>query len=532
MADVFYGCVTGVHEEQRLLDLCMACVASRVLRARARQLRTSARLALQRADGTADARDADDDDSECRDQGFTAARILVLAPTRHVAYCAVHSLIAVGGFAHVFHRRRFEEEYGPAPGDGTADEAPALLIHRHTAATPSPDARARNWFSKPPDFQTAFKGNIDDDFRIGLRLSRRTLRLYTDFFRSDIVLASPLGLQRLASDPERGGVSGGALDSLSSIEMALVLRTDTMLMQNWEHLTSVLGNGVNRMPAKIPPGTDFGRVQQRFLDGQAARYRQTVWLAAWDTPEMHAMVSAAYRGHTHASGGNVSGALKLLRRQWPGVVSRVTPRRAPSLLPAGWIRHVLEAVPPAFVESSAPRARAACEARFDYFTQVVLPRMHQRQSDRTLLFIPSYFDFVRVRHLLHRRHEERHGAQAERDFATCSEYTSTDDVTRHRLRFFEGRIRLLVITERFHFYRRYRIRGARQVLLYGPPVHPQFYRELSDMVASTGAGSPQVRCLYMLPEDTLAVHRLLGSAAWGELCHSQHSGIWEWFSRE
>eukprot|EP00166_Cyanidium_caldarium_P000044 ctg_1004.g372 len=288
----------------------MACVASRVLRARAHQLRTSARLALQRTDGTANACDtaADDDDSECRDQGFTAARILVLAPTRHVAYCAVHSLIAVGGFAHVFHCRRFEEEYGPAPGDGTADEAPTLLIHQHTAAIPPPetvsDARARNWFSKPPDFQTAFKGNIDDDFRIGLRLSRRTLRLYTDFFRSDIVLASPLGLQRLASDPERGGVSGGAVDSLSSIEMALVLRTDTMLMQNWEHLTSVLGNVVNRMPAKIPPGTDFGRVQQRFLDGQAARYRQTVWLAAWDTPEMHAMVSAAYRGHTHAPGGN------------------------------------------------------------------------------------------------------------------------------------------------------------------------------------------------------------------------------------
>jgi U3 small nucleolar RNA-associated protein 25 len=34
------------------------------------------------------------------------------------------------------------------------------------------------------------------------------------------------------------------------------------------------------------------------------------------------------------------------------------------------------------------------------------------------------------------------------------------------------------VTERFHFYRRYRLRGARTILFYGLPEHALFYPEL------------------------------------------------------
>lgn len=33
------------------------------------------------------------------------------------------------------------------------------------------------------------------------------------------------------------------------------------------------------------------------------------------------------------------------------------------------------------------------------------------------------------------------------------------------------------MTERFHFYRRYRIRGAKTIVWYQPPEHAQFYSE-------------------------------------------------------
>lgn len=37
---------------------------------------------------------------------------------------------------------------------------------------------------------------------------------------------------------------------------------------------------------------------------------------------------------------------------------------------------------------------------------------------------------------------------------------------------------MLVLTERFYFYRRYKIRGARTIVFYAPPEHAVFYAEI------------------------------------------------------
>ncbi len=46
-------------------------------------------------------------------------------------------------------------------------------------------------------------------------------------------------------------------------------------------------------------------------------------------------------------------------------------------------------------------------------------------------------------------------------FEAISEYTSGPDVTGARNRFFQRRARVLLYTERSHFYHRHRIRGIR-----------------------------------------------------------------------
>lgn len=80
------------------------------------------------------------------------------------------------------------------------------------------------------------------------------MKLFSALYDSDVILASPLALAtRLAE--------GGAdkADVLSSIDVAIVYRSDIMLMQNWAHLETVF-QALNRMPSQ-QHDTDIMRVR-------------------------------------------------------------------------------------------------------------------------------------------------------------------------------------------------------------------------------------------------------------------------------
>ena len=67
------------------------------------------------------------------------------------------------------------------------------------------------------------------------------------------------------------------------------------------------------------------------------------------------------------------------------------------------------------------------------------------QSANTVIFIPSSFDFIRV---------QNHFRKVNASFTVLSEYSSNQDISRARQAFFSGKKAFLLISERFHFFRR------------------------------------------------------------------------------
>jgi U3 small nucleolar RNA-associated protein 25 len=69
-------------------------------------------------------------------------------------------------------------------------------------------------------------------------------------------------------------------------------------------------------------------------------------------------------------------------------------------------------------------------------------------------------------------------------------YSSNQEISRARTSFFKGSKSLLLITERFHFYRRYRLRGAKTYVFYQLPDHAVFYPELVSFAFLAKGGRP------------------------------------------
>ncbi|XP_043818587.1 U3 small nucleolar RNA-associated protein 25 homolog [Dromiciops gliroides] len=373
---------------------------------------------------------AADDDDEFRDQGLTRPKVLIVVPFREAALRVVQlfiSLLEAGSKKKidVSNKKRFKGEYGSDP-----DERPPNL-------------------KRPEDYDAVFAGNIDDHFRIGVAVLQRGIRLYAPFYSSDILIASPLGLRTIIGAE---GEKKRDFDFLSSIEILIIDQVDIYLMQNWEHVLHLM-NHMNLLPLDSH-GVDFSRVRMWSLNNWAKYYRQTLLFGALQEAQINSVFSkycVNYQG-------------------------QVAVRSIPM---TGSISQVLVQLPHVFQRLEAENLLSVIDARFHFFVDKILPQYQDAVMSHTLIYVPSYFDFVRLRNYFKRE---------ELNFTHICEYTERSGVSRARHFFLQGERQFLLFTERFHFYKRYTIKGIRNLIFYELPTYPHFYSEVCNMLKATGGG--------------------------------------------
>ncbi|KAF5590434.1 u3 small nucleolar RNA-associated 25 [Fusarium subglutinans] len=409
------------------------------------------------------AKEGQDADLELRDQGFTRPKVLFLLPTRNSALRMVNMIRDICEPDQQENRKRFDDGYV--------------------------DKEAKFGADRPADFKDLFEGSDDDMFRLGMKFTRKTIKYFAQFYNSDILFASPLGLRMAIGSEEDKKLD---FDFLSSIEMVIVDQADALLMQNWEHVEFIFEH-MNLQP-KDAHGCDFSRVRNWYLEDWAKYFRQTIILSAFNTPEL----SELLRLHCHNWAGKVR-----LQPEYPGMLSQLGIKAKQTFS--------------RFQSSSVDKDP---DARFEYFTSAIVPSLAKRAKDATgtLIFIPSYLDFVRVRNYF-----ATSSAVENVTFGAISEYADVPEASRARSHFLSGRHRVLLYTERAHHFRRYQFRGVQRVIFYGLPDNPIFYTEIAggylskseqDLRLEPGQGTVKV---VFSKYDVMKLERIVGSKRVGKM---------------
>lgn len=441
------------RQEKEYQELYCLYVLEKVLRNRARIVKNNSKLAVN-------------PDVEARDQGFTRPQTLILAPFRNTALQIIKTLqglwATMGG--QVDNEKRLGEEFGPSEDDLEAD-------------------RRRDSGRQPENFKHTFRGNIDDCFRVGIKCTRSSLKLFCDFYSADIIVASPLGLKLVAvgqtetksirvagmhSKKRRVGKKADS-DFLSSIQLLIVDQADIIAMQNWEHLVYIAEN-LNKIP-KASHGCDFSRVKTAFLDGLASHTRQNLIFSKFIFPDLNALSKSFV---------NCTGSWKCFTSNHTGYLKKANKVRP--------VFHHIESLSP----SEVP------EARLKYFIEKILPPLVQAAKG-VCIFIASYLDFVQVR---------EHFQKSDLSYAVLSEYCTPKEVSRSRSQFSSGDARFLLITERFHFFNSLHVRGIRNLIFYSLPDHAEYFLHWCDLVES------QLRIdlpVLISQYDYLQVERIVGT---------------------
>ncbi|EGD75582.1 hypothetical protein PTSG_06651 [Salpingoeca rosetta] len=377
-----------------------------------------------------------EDEDVCRDQGYARAKALILVPYREHALHIVKLIAkmacaptAAGKPRDLRHRKKFMEEYRVEEAGGP----------RH------PNEEYRQYFT----------GNVDDLFVLGVALKKLSVQLYSSFNTSDLIIASPLGLKHALEKRKESNES----NFLSGVEVVVLDQAESFHMQNIDHLMWVF----SKLNAKTLSGdVDIARIRYWALQNLSRCMRQTIAISSLSTPQLMSL----FHRHCNNAAGRV-----MITKPYLGTIRQV----------------VHQSLSQVFLRVHSDTYAGLPDARFNYFVRHVLPLLDREEAERTIIFIPSYFDYVRVRNHMHKQGM---------NFTQICEYTPQADVKRARSTFFHAHVSLMLYTERYHYHNRPTIRNARHLVFYELPLFPQFYSEMLNAINGAVVADATCTVLY------------------------------------
>ncbi|CCC68707.1 hypothetical protein NCAS_0B06230 [Naumovozyma castellii] len=410
----------------------------------------------------------DNSDTEYFDQGFTRPKVLIVVPTRDTAYEVISKIISKSGLDQVDKKGKFNDQF-------------------HDETLPPS--------SKPKSFQHIFKGNTNDFFVLGVKFTRKAIKLYSNFYQSDIIVCSPLGMQMIVENTDKKNRQD---DFLSSIEVLIIDQLHSIEYQNLAHVFTIFDH-LNKIPEQQHEA-DFSRIRMWYINDQARLFRQTMIFTKYVTPAANALINNRCRN-------------------WAG----------------RWKNHEIIEPEASAISQLGLKVKQTFQRfdmmggsvidepdyRFKHFSSVIIPSIVKSTSysDGILIYIPDYTDYVRIRNYLKEKTTLL--------FGDINEYSEQRELNSNRSLFQQGRVKVLLYTERLHHYRRYELKGVKSVVFYKPPTNPEFYNEVvryigkSAFLGNADLNISTVRTLYC-KLDGLSLERIVGSKRAGILCHAQN----------
>lgn len=395
------------------------------------------------------------DEPEFRDQGYYRPKILILLPTRNIAWEVVNKLIKNSNVLNVDNKKKFQQQF-------------------YSDYKVSENSKSK----RPDDFEDIFNGNSNDFFTIGLKWTRKTMKLYCKIEHCDIIIASPLGLKMLIDKTNS--------DFLTSIEMCIIDKMEGLIMQNWSHLYEIL-NKLNKPPKNFDGlKVDFSRIRMWSINDQSQFLTQILTFGKYLTPEIMTIVKKSknlINGSTLFKSINDETVLTNCKREF---------------IKMGLINKQIN-LKQTFLKFNIKSIVNEPNDRFEFFKSVLLPQIMNKLSYEfgTLLYIPNYIDYLRVIDYLEK--------ETKVPFVSIDEYSSRSKLDRNRALFLQrsAYAKLMVYTERLHFYKRYDIKGVRNIIFYQLPTDPQFYQQILQFIGYEKVRIDSINRLKELKEEEI-----------------------------